>query len=374
MEGDWIAMELPPFLLDHWLAAHEFNEPPIRYNLASSTGPRWTLEELERLPVGRLDIARTAIGYAPPDGARDLREAIAEHHAVDPDWVVVMTGASEALSALFCLASEQEANVVLPTPSFPAFGALGGAWRLGVRTYALRRENGFRQSADDVQHAVDDHTVLALVNTPHNPTGAVIERSEVERLAAALGARGITLVVDEVYHPLYFGGDLKSAAGLENVIVVGDMSKAMSLAGVRIGWLIDANPERRKRIIDARSYFTISSSPLSEAIAAHALRNRASILARLNDVASANLSLLREAIGKAGDILSWVPPAGGTTCFPWFTDGRDSRAVCERLVRGGVLVVPGDCFGEPDHMRIGYGAQIEGFSTAVEIIGNALAE
>src|SRR5262249_10678445 len=111
-------MELPPFLLDHWLAAHEFSVPPVRYNLASSTGPRWTVAELERLPVGRLDIATTPLGYAPPDGSRDLREAIAEHHAADPDWVVVTTGASEALSALFCLASGPGANIVLPAPGF----------------------------------------------------------------------------------------------------------------------------------------------------------------------------------------------------------------------------------------------------------------
>jgi len=84
--------------------------------------------------------------------------------------------------------------------------------------------------------------------------------------------------------------------------------------------------------------------------------------------------LLRAAIGKAGNTLSWVPPAGGTTCFPWFTDGRDSRTFCERLVRDGVLVVPGDCFGEPDHMRIGYGAQMEGFPAAVEILARALVE
>ena len=367
-------MELPPFLLDHWLAAHEFSDPPIRYNLASSTGPRWTLHDLERLPVGRLDIGTTPIGYAPPDGARDLREAIAEHHAVDPDWVVVTTGASEALTALFCLASDQGANVVLPTPGFPAFGALAGAWRLQVKTYALCRDDGFRQSAEDVLRAADQHTVLALVNTPHNPTGSVMPRSEIERLAGALGERGVPLIVDEVYHPLYFGDDLRSAAGFDNVILVGDMSKAMSLAGVRVGWLIDANPGRRKRVIDARSYFTISGSPLSEAIAAHALRNRASILARLKNVASSNRSVLGQALGKAGNILSWVAPAGGTTCFPWFADGRDSRPFCERLVRDGVLAVPGDCFGEPSHMRIGFGAESEGFSAAVDILSKALAE
>ena len=212
------------------------------------------------------------------------------------------------------------------------------------------------------------------MNTPHNPTGSVIERSEVERLARALGERAVPLIVDEVYHPLYFGSDPRSAAAIDNVILVGDMSKAMSLAGVRVGWFVDADPERRKRLIDARSYLTISGSPLTEAIAAHALRNRTSILARLRHVASANLAVLSEALGKAGNVLSWVAPTGGTTCFPWFADGRDSRPFCERLVREGVLVVPGDCFGEPSHVRIGYGAQSEGFPSAVGILGKVLAD
>ncbi len=367
-------MRLPPFLLDHWLTAHEFGEPSIRYNLGSSTGPRWTLDALEKMPLGRLDLAETPIGYVPPEGAGELREAIAAHLGVDPDWVVVMTGASEALSALFCLASEPGANIVLPSPNFPAFEAIAGAWRLAVRTYALRRGQGFRQSSDAILEAVDGRTALALVNTPHNPTGSVLDRAEIERLAGALGERGIPLIVDEVYHPLYFGGEAESAAGIENVIVVGDMSKAMSLAGTRIGWLVDAVPERRQRLIDARSYFTICSSPLSEAIAAHALRNRASILGRLNDVASRNLSILHSAFDRVGNILSWVPPTGGTTCFPWFADGRDSRPLCERLARNGVLVVPGDCFGAPSHIRIGFAAQGDGFPDAVDIMCDALAE
>ena len=366
-------MDLPPFLLDHWLAAHEFSDPPVRYNLASSTGPRWTLDELRRLTIGRLDIAGAPFGYAPPEGSRDLRAAIADHHDADPDWVVVTTGASEALSVLFCLASELGTNIVLPSPGYPAFAALAGAWRLGVRSYALRRDDGFRQSVDQVLGAADAHTVLGLVNTPHGPTGAVLERPDIERLAGALAERGIPLIVDEVYHPLYFGRAATSAAGIRNAVVVGDMSKSMSLAGTRIGWIIDPDPDRRKRIIDARSYLTISSSPLLEAVAAHALRNRTAILAKLDDVVSANLNSLGQVLRGAADVLSWVPPEGGTTCFPWFRDGRNSRAFCERLAREGVLVAPGDCFGEPSHVRIGYGAQTEEFPAAAGIIARALA-
>lgn len=98
-------MELAPFLLDQWLAECAFRTPPVRYDLGSSTGPLWTLAELQRLPNGSLDLDSIALGYAPPDGALALREAIAAFHGVDPDWVVVTTGASEALSILFCLAS-----------------------------------------------------------------------------------------------------------------------------------------------------------------------------------------------------------------------------------------------------------------------------
>jgi aspartate/methionine/tyrosine aminotransferase len=364
-------MDLQPFLLDHWLAAYEFRDPPIRYNLASSTGPRWTIDELQLLPEGKLDLFDMPISYAPPDGSKALRAMIAGHHCVDPDWVVVTSGASEALSILFCLGSEPGSNVALPTPAFPAFAAMARAWNLGVNEYLLERQSGYRQSVASVVGATDAATALAVVNTPHNPTGALFERSALAQLAAHLAERGIPLVVDEVYHPLYFEEHASSASGLKNVIVVGDMSKAFSLPGLRVGWIIDANPERRKRIIDARSYFTVSSSPLSESLAIHALRNRETVLARLAVVATANLRSLTDFIENVEEI-AWVRPSGGTTAYPWFVDGRDTRPFCTALADAGVLIVPGDCFAAPEHMRIGLGAQSEGFDEAIAIMRDVL--
>jgi aspartate/methionine/tyrosine aminotransferase len=364
-------MDLEPFLLDHWLAAHEHSATPIRYNLAASTGPRWTLGQLAQLGGGRsLDDVR--ISYAPSEGAPELRRAIADYHGVDPDWVVVTTGASEAASVLFCLASRPGGEIALPTPAFPAFATMAKAWRLGVRQYELRRDAGFRQSTDAVLRATSRDTVLALVNSPHNPTGSVMERGEIESLAAALKAHDIPLIADEVYHPIYFGADRPSAAGIDNVIVISDMSKALSLPGLRVGWIIDADAERRKRIIDARSYFTISGSPITEALAAHALRNCRAVLERARAVASANLACLEDLIGASSGLLSWVAPAGGTTAFPWLSDGRDSRPFCKALAAQGVLVAPGDCFGRPEHMRVGFAAQEEGYAEAVEIMRETL--
>lgn len=331
-----------------------------------------TVDQLLGLGEGSLSLGELNVGYGPPEGSHELRQAIGGFLDVDPDWVVVTTGASEAVSILFCLAARPLGNVLLPSPAFAAFKAMANAWGLGTRHYNLARDSGYVHAAADIARAANPQTVLALVNTPHNPTGAVMARDEIERLAGELGSRNIPLIVDEVYHPLYFGVDQGTAASIGNVIVMGDMSKAMSLAGLRTGWIIDADAERRKRIIDARSYFTISSSPILEAMAAHALKNHAVVLGRLSEVAKANLDAFSKTMDRVGDILSWTRPGGGTTCFPWFRDGRDSRAFCEALAAEGVLVAPGDCFAMPEHMRVGFGAQSEGFQHALDIFERVL--
>jgi aspartate/methionine/tyrosine aminotransferase len=368
-------MQLPPFLLDQWLAAHEFATPPIRYNLASSTGPAWTLGELMALGGEeiRTELEQMRLSYVPPEGTNALRRAIADAHGVDPDWVVAMTGASEALSALCCLAAEPGACIALPDPGFSAFAVMARAWGLEVATYTLQRERGFAQTADLVLAAVHDKTRLVLVNSPHNPTGSIMPAVEIAHLSASLAERGIPLIVDEVYHPLYFGARAASAAKLTNTIVIGDFSKALSLSGLRIGWLIERDARRREQLITLRSYFTISGSPITERLAVHALAHRRAILARLEGVTGANLARLDEFLATHESTIDWVRPAGGTIAFPWRLDGRNARPMCEALAREGVLVAPGDCFDAPSHFRVGFGAQAVAFEAALAIASRVLA-
>lgn len=302
-----------------------------------------------------------------------MREAIAAFHGAEPDQVVVTTGASEALSLLFCVLERPGGNIVIPEPGYPAYGAMAAAWRLRANAYRLDRAEGYIQHAEAVLAATTANSVAAIVNTPHNPSGSVMEHREVFALAAELGARGVPLIVDEVYHPIYFGSPQPSAARIENVIVISDLSKALSLPGLRIGWIIDRDAERRRRLIDARSYFTISHSPLLEKIAAHALNHSSAIVERAQRVADKNLTMLEAAIERSGSALSWVRPAGGTTAFPWFTDGRDSRPFCEVAATRGVLLAPGDCFGCPDHVRLGVASQPNGFDAGLATLSDLLA-
>src|SRR5689334_2773035 len=108
-------MRLSPFLLDQWIAQKQSADPPIEFDLASSTGPVWTLREL--LALAGADaiepLLDTRISYTSAKGTQELRTAIAALSGVEPDHVQIVTGASEAILILFFLAAERDANVIL---------------------------------------------------------------------------------------------------------------------------------------------------------------------------------------------------------------------------------------------------------------------
>jgi DNA-binding transcriptional MocR family regulator len=108
-------------------------------------------------------------------------------------------------------------------------------------------------------------------------------------------------------------------------------------------------------------------------VGAHVLAHADQVLGRLRTVAERNLGLLTRFMHEHRSALGWTPPAGGTTCFPWLRDGRDSRPMCEALAKAGVLVAPGDCFDMPEHFRVGIGAVTEGYQEALDVFRAVLA-
>src|SRR5215470_758803 len=272
-------MELKPFLLDKWLDNYEHG---IEYNLAASTGPAWTVNEILNLGTDeeRELFLNHKIVYSRPAGAEGLRNAIADMQQVDADHVQVVTGASEALLALMWLAAEPGANVIIPLPGFTTFSALPQSLGLETRFYRVRRENGFRIDPDEIKRLADSKTKLILVNSPHNPTGATIADEEMEVLHAFTAERGIQLVCDEVYHPIYHGRQTKSAARLPHATVISDLSKAFSIAGVRTGWMIEHDAQRRQQYWTARAYFSISNTTTGEILSEIAIRKRDVVLGK----------------------------------------------------------------------------------------------
>jgi aspartate/methionine/tyrosine aminotransferase len=288
---------------------------------------------------------------------------------VPVEAVQIVTGASEALVALMWLAAEPGANVIIPMPGFTTFSALPESLGLETRFYRVRRENGFRIDPDEIMRLADSNTKLILVNTPHNPTGATLADHEMEALHDFTAERGIQLVIDEVYHPIYHATLSQSAARLPHATVISDLSKAFSIPGVRTGWMIENDPQRRRHYWTARAYFSICNATTGEILSEIAIRNRDIVLAMTQEAATRNLILLERFMADHRDVLGWIPPQGGMTAFPWLLSGENDRPFCQAATARGILLAPGDCFDAPSHFRLGFAAPGHNFSSALDRFG-----
>jgi aspartate/methionine/tyrosine aminotransferase len=365
-------MQLKPFLLDMWLATYEHD---VEFNLASSEGPAWTLDEILSLgsEEDRHRFLNHTLHYSRPEGADGLRAAIAGMQGVDIDTVQVVTGASEALLILFWLAAEAGANVVLPQPGYPPFSALPESLGIEIRYYKIRKENGFRIDPEEIKRLADRNTKLILVNSPHNPTGATIGDAELDSLHEFTASRGIQLISDEVYHPIYHlsGSEqaTRSASRLPHATVIHDFSKAFPLSGVRAGWMIEHDRKRRELYWNARTIFSISNNTAGEMLAEIAMRHRDIVLGRTQEAATRNLRLLHAFMVEHRETIGWIPPRGGVTAFPWLTSGENSRAFCQAAADQGILLAPGDCWDAPSHFRLGFAKMADEFPKALERLG-----
>jgi aspartate/methionine/tyrosine aminotransferase len=317
-------------------------------------------------------LLETDLVYSAASGSERLRQGIADLQGVSASQVQIVTGASEALLILFTLAAEPGANVVLPFPLFPPTAVVPQLLGLETRFYQLKREQDFNVDLDEIKRLCDAQTKLLLVNTPHNPTGTTLSDEELRELHDFTAERGIKFVSDEVYHPIYHGRETKSAAIWPRATVLGSFSKALSLSGLRIGWMIERDQRELRQYRQARGYFTISNAPLAEKFAVVALEHSETILNRTRKIVAANLKLVDQFLAEQADYLGWVRPRGGMTAFPWLLDGSDGREFCRVVADHGVLLAPGDCFQMPEYFRLGFGVSEVGFATALERIAEVL--
>lgn len=366
-------MKLVPFVLEEWLAKYRDSVP---HHLGMSTGPKWTLAEIKALMTDAELAAfeSTPLTYCASNGGEGLRTALASMYGADPEEILVLNGGAEALLVLFAVIDDPKANVVVPVPSFAPFVELPAALGIETRRYELKIEDGFALDVDAIVRLADVRTKLILVNTPHNPSGAAIDDAAIRELEAFAEPRGIQLVVDEVYHPIYHGEPRRSAGEYSRATVLGDFSKSFGLPGLRIGWLLERDAARRHRLMNAHNWFTVSTNMLGELLAEVATRRRETVFGRTLAVCRANLALLEEWIARHEDRLEWLRPVGSMTAFPRLRGERDARPFCIAAAERGVLLAPGDCFGAPAHFRIGFGVEMPRYAEALDILSDVLVE
>ncbi|HKR48237.1 MAG TPA: pyridoxal phosphate-dependent aminotransferase [Pseudonocardiaceae bacterium] len=240
-------------------------------------------------PAGMLEVARSAIAngenqYPPGPGTPELRSAIAEHQAAryglvhDPDTEVLVTvGATEAISAALLALVHPGDEVLLLEPyydSYAAAVALAGATR---RCVALVADGDrFALDPDAVAGAITPTTRALILNSPHNPTGTVLRRDEVEALSALAIKHDLLVITDEVYEHLVFDGaqhlPIATLPGMaQRTLSVSSAGKTFSVTGWKIGWV--CGPGRLVAAVRAAKQFLtfVGGGPFQPAVA-HALR------------------------------------------------------------------------------------------------------
>jgi N-succinyldiaminopimelate aminotransferase len=299
--------------------------------------------------------------YAPGPGIRALREAIAAHQAmfygwsVDPDDVLVTTGATEALAAAMLGLVNPGDEVIALEPYYDSYAA-SIAMAGGVRVPVPLRAPDFRLDVAALRAAVTDRTRVLLVNSPHNPTGTVLTDAELRSIAEVAVERDLVVVTDEVYEHLTFDDNvhrpLASYRGMgDRTVTVSSAGKTFSFTGWKIGWAIGA-PDVLTPVRVAKQYLTFTSgAPLQPAIA-DALTLPSSYYADLR----ASLQAKRDRLCRGLEELGFTVFVPQGTYFVT-TDVRplgfdDGVAFCRDLPhRAGVVAIPHEVFY--DHKEIG---------------------
>lgn len=256
--------------------------------------------------------------YPPGPGVAALRTAVAEHQRhwygldYDPDREVLVTaGATEAIAAALLALVEPGDEVIALEPYYDSYAA-GIALAQGVRVPVTLRPPDFALDVDALRRAVTPRSRLILLNSPHNPTGAVLSRSELEAVAAVAREHDLLVVTDEVYEHLTYDDaehvPIGSLPGMrERTVSISSAGKTFSVTGWKIGW-VTGTPELVSAVRTAKQFLTyVSGGPFQHAIAT-ALRLPDSYYASLRADLQKKRDLLAD--GLAGVGFEVYPPSG----------------------------------------------------------------
>ncbi len=351
-------MRIEPFGVEMWMNEYETK---CWYNLAETCVESLTVDQLLDITGARQqaldDLGRMKLTYGAIAGSDRLRAAIAAlYERQSAANILVTHGAIGANALVHTALVERGDRVVSVQPTYQQHYSIPESYGADVQILRLRRERGFLPDLDELASLATPGTKVIAINNPNNPTGSLIDRPMLEAIAEIARRAGAWVLCDEVYRGLDQDGSgiTASMADLyEKGISTGSMSKAFSLAGLRLGWI--AGPEAL--LADAtvhRDYNTISVGMIDDYFAALALEHADAVLARSRGITRTNLAVL-DAWMSAEPRLDWVKPRSGTTAFLQLRDGSPSRAFCVRLLEHtGVMLTPGSAMAMEGWLRVGY--------------------
>lgn len=316
--------------------------------------------------------------YTNSMGMRELREelvgAVGRDLGFKPEFnqVVVIPANSVIDFTIRCVADPGD-EIIMPDPGFPTY--LSVASYAGMKTVGipLKEKNQFRMSPDDIRKAITKKTRLIIINSPNNPTGAVIKKDEILEIGRIAQKHGIFLLSDEVYSKIMYSGKQFSPSALdhckERVIVLHSMSKTYAMSGWRIGYAVGPGELIAK--------MGLLMETIMSCLPAFTQMGAIAALKKCDTLVAHRVKILKERRDRLVKGLNSLPgvsclvPEGAYYVFPNIRGtGMNSREFADKMLGGGVCVLPADCFGKhgEGYVRLSYA------STSLELIDEAISK
>lgn len=351
-------MLLPPFKLERYFAKYEFS---TEFLLCSSDCEAMSVADLLALEEGAAEkFQNTWLGYTESQGSPSLRGEIAKlYSTVQPEDVLVFSGANEAIYLFMLAALKKNDHVIVHTPHYQSLSEVARSIGCETCAWQAREKDGWSLDLDELKSQVQLNTKAIIINTPHNPTGYLMSRADFDALNRFAQENNLLLFSDEVYRESEYDPTERLPAAVDygpHAISLGVTSKTYGLAGLRIGWVATKNRDLYNKMASLKDYTTICNSAPSEYLAEVALRNRQRLIDRNLGIIKHNLSVVDELFAHHPSLFTWTRPKAGSMGFPKLLQGN-VEAFCDDLVKkAGVLLLPGSVYDDShNHFRLGLG-------------------
>ena len=354
-------MKFPPFEIENFFRQHEFSAP---HGISSSDCEPLTMPEVLELasPARRAQFENLWLGYTESQGHPELRGAIADLHeeSISADHVMEAVPEEGIFVPMNALLNEGD-HVIAIFPSFQSLYDIGRGIGCEVSFWRAQcGETGWTFDVDELESLVQPNTSMLIINFPHNPTGALLERAELERIVDLARRHDLILYSDEIYRFAEHdpAARLPSACELyDKAVVLGGLSKCFGLPGLRVGWVITRDAGLMRDLREMKSYTTICGSAPSEILALIALENSETLTKRCVAIVRENTAVARSFFDRHDDLFSIHYPQAGTVGLVELTADMDVSEFADGAVRdAGVMVLPAKVMKfEGNYFRIGLG-------------------
>jgi aspartate/methionine/tyrosine aminotransferase len=355
-------MKIQPFKLERYFDKYEFK---TQYLLSSSDCDGYSLDYVVNCADSkeRKLWDNLKLGYTESQGSPLLRQTIAKQYKTINEDDVLVLSPGEANFILMNVALNPGDHVICMSPAYQSLYQVALDIGCEVSFWTPSSEsNAWQYNPDDLGKLVRQNTKLIIVNFPHNPTGFLPTRAEVEQLVGIAAKNNILLFADEMYSRMAHdpAHDIPSLCDLyPNSISLWGMAKSFGLAGLRIGWVATRNRDLLKSMLSFKDYLTICNNSMSEVLTMIALSHQEKFIAPNVAKIKRNIAAFEGFVKNHSEMIEFKRPIAGSTSFIRLNVHESALNYCERMVKeSGIMLLPSEMFDYGiSHARIGLGRE-----------------